>query len=264
MEITSLKNEKVRLTRRLQARRRERQREGCLVVEGVRLCEEAAQADFLPRYVLYTLQAKQEMRAAVLLAAWAEVGVDCYEVSDEVMLACSDTETPQGLLAVVPLPHLERPQSPSLTLVLDRLRDPGNLGTILRTALAAGVEQVLLAPGTVDPTSPKVVRAGAGAHFRLPLASLGWDGITEAAAGCQVVLADAAGERTYTDVDWGERVVLIVGGETAGVCQRARALAEESISIPMAAGVESLNAAVATAVLLFEIARCHPALQRAG
>jgi TrmH family RNA methyltransferase len=142
-----------------------------------------------------------------------------------------------------------------LTLVLDQIRDPGNLGTILRAALAAGAEQVLLAPGTVDAMNPKVVRAGAGAHFWLPVEALEWPAIREAVASCSVYLADMEADYVYTEVDWRQSVALIVGGEAAGAGRKAHALAQEMVYIPISHKVESLNAAVATAVLLFEVAR---------
>jgi TrmH family RNA methyltransferase len=258
--ITSLKNDRVRLVRALQERRRVRQRERRFVVEGVRLCYETINTGLRPHFALYTARIREDPRGQALLTAWQEAGVPCEEVSDEVMAACSDTETPQGLLAVVPIPDLPLPLHPTLTLILDRLRDPGNLGTVLRTALAAGVEGVLLAPGTVDATNPKAVRAGMGAHFRLPMVAMDWDEIRRTLAGCRVYLADARGALTYTDADWTGRVALIVGGEAAGAGGRAHALAEATVAIPMAGGVESLNAAVAAAVLLFEAARQRRAL----
>ena len=181
--------------------------------------------------------------------------VPCYGVSEPVMKACSDTVTPQGILAVLPIPDLPLPERPTLTLILDRVRDPGNLGAILRTALAAGVEQVLLASGTVDGSNPKVVRAAMGAHLRLPIAARRWGAIAEAVAGCDVWLATASGETVYTAVDWTRPVALIVGGEASGAGERAQALAQGQVSIPMAAGVESLNTAMATAVILFEAVR---------
>jgi TrmH family RNA methyltransferase len=170
---------------------------------------------------------------------------------------------------VLPFPELPRPAHPTFTLILDRLRDPGNLGTMLRTALAAGVEQVLLAPGTVDFSNPKVVRAAMGAHLRLSIADAGWDEIAGAVADCDVWLAAAGGAvadcdvwlaaaggaRTYTAVDWTRSVALIVGSEAHGAGERARSLAQGRVSIPMASEVESLNAAVATAVILFEVVR---------
>mgnify|MGYP000673609356 CR=1 FL=1 len=153
--ITSLKNDRVRLVRALQERRRIRQRERRFVIEGLRLCEEATRAGAIPHFAFFTDEVHEDPRARSVMDAWTQAGVVCELVSAAVMATCSSTETPQGLLAVVPLPNLSRPTQPTLTLILDRLRDPGNLGALLRTALAAGVDQVLLAPGTVDATNPK-------------------------------------------------------------------------------------------------------------
>jgi TrmH family RNA methyltransferase len=253
--ISSLKNDRVRYVRALQSRRRVRQREQRLVFEGIRLVEEAVRAGVPPAYVFYTEPVGAGERGGRLLEALRQMDVPCYAVSEPVMAACSDTETPQGILAVLPIPNLPRPEYPTLTLILDRVRDPGNLGTILRTALAAGVEQVLLVPGTVDASNPKVVRSAMGAHLRLPLAALRWEVIAEVVTGCDVWLAATGGETPYTAVDWTRPVALIVGGEATGAGKRARALAQGRVSIPMAAGVESLNTAVATALILFEVVR---------
>ncbi len=253
--ITSLKNDKVRYVRALQGRRRVRQREHRFVFEGVRLVEEAVRAGVPPVYVFYTEPVEADERGGRLLETLCEMNVSCYIVGKPVIAACSDTETPQGVLAVLPIPNLPRPEHPTLTLILDRVRDSGNLGAILRTALAVGVEQVLLAPGTVDASNPKVVRAATGAHLRLPVAALRWETIAEAVAGCDVWMAAASGETLYTAVDWTRPVALIVGGEATGAGERARALAQGRVSIQMAVGVESLNTAVATAVILFEAVR---------
>jgi TrmH family RNA methyltransferase len=253
--ITSLKNDKVKTVRALQRRRRVRQRERRFVLEGVRLVEEAVRAGVPPAFVLHTASVNADERGRRLLASLRGMDVPCHAVSEPVMAACSDTETPQGIVAVLPIPDLPRPGHPRLTLILDRVRDPGNLGTILRTALAAGVEQVLLTPGTVDASNPKVVRAAMGAHLRLPVAAPGWEAIAEAVAGCDVWLAEAGGETPYTAVDWTRPVALVVGGEATGAGKQARTLARGRASIPMAAEVESLNTAVATAVVLFEVAR---------
>jgi RNA methyltransferase, TrmH family len=135
------------------------------------------------------------------------------------------------------------------------VRDPGNLGTILRSAEAAGAGQTLLAPGTVDLYNPKVVRGAMGAHFRLPVASLAWPAIAERFAGRAVWLADAAGDVAHDAVDWLAPSALIVGGEAAGAGEEAAGLATGRVRIPMDGGAESLNAAMAATVLLFEIAR---------
>jgi TrmH family RNA methyltransferase len=253
--ITSLKNDKVRYVRALQSRRRVRQRERRFVFEGVRLVEEIARAGVLPDYVLHTGALAKDERGSRLLDALSRMSAPHYTVSEQVMAACSDTDSPQGILAVLPIPNPPRPESATFTLILDRVRDPGNLGTILRTALAAGVEQVLLSPGTVDASNPKVVRAAMGAHLHLPVASLRWDAIAEAVVGCDVWLAAAAGETPYTAVDWTCPVALVVGSEAVGTGERSRALARGQVSIPMTAKVEALNTAAATAVILFEVMR---------
>ena len=169
------------------------------------------------------------------------------------LAACANTQTPQGVLAVAPFVQL--PSRPGLCLIVDGLRDPGNLGTILRSAEAAGVGEVLLAPGSVDAYNPKVVRGAMGAHFRLPVAGLDWPAIGEKVAGRPVWLADAQGETPYDAVDWTEPATLIVGGEAAGAGREAAELATGNISIPMAGGTESLNAAMAATAILFEAAR---------
>jgi TrmH family RNA methyltransferase len=171
------------------------------------------------------------------------------------MAACTGTKTPQGIVAVVPRLQLEAKRG--LVLILDGLRDPGNLGTILRSAEAAGVGQVILPPGTVDPYNPKVVRGAMGAHFRLPVTSMDWPAIAGRLAGRQIWLADASAETPYDTVDWGLAAGLIVGGEAAGAGESAMALATGRVGIPMAGGAESLNAAMAATVLLFEAAKQH-------
>jgi len=250
-----MKSDRVRYVRALQSRRRVRQREHRFVCEGVRLVEEVVRAGISPAFVLYTEPIEASERGGGLLASLREMDVPCYAVSDPAMAACSDTETPQGILVVIPVLNLPRPEHSTLTLILDCVRDPGNLGTILRTALAAGVEQVLLAPGTVDASNPKVVRAAMGAHLHLPVAALGWEAISETVTGSDVWLAAASGDTLYTAVNWARPVALIVGGEATGAGERAKALARGQVSIPMTADVESLNTAAATAVILFEVVR---------
>jgi TrmH family RNA methyltransferase len=142
-----------------------------------------------------------------------------------------------------------------MVLVLDGLRDPGNLGTILRSALAASVGLVLLAPETVDLYNPKVVRGAMGAHFRLPVLSQDWPEIASRLDGRSVWLADAEGEIAYDAIDWTVPSALIIGGEPAGAGREAAALATRKTYIPMAHGIESLNAAMAATAILFEAAR---------
>lgn len=250
--ITSTQNERVRYIRSL-ARRRVRQREGRFVVEGTRLVDEVVRAGIQPALVFYTQAWAESPAGQELLPLLRPADEGNWLVSEAVLAGCADTQSPQGVLAVVPFVRLQPRQD--LLLILDQVRDPGNLGTILRSAEAAGTGQVLLAPGTVDLYNPKVVRGAMGAHFRLAVTSLDWPAIREQVAGRAVWLADASGEVTYETVDWTLPSALIVGGETAGAGVAAAALATGRVSIPMAGGAESLNAAMAATVILFEAAR---------
>jgi TrmH family RNA methyltransferase len=180
-------------------------------------------------------------------------------VSPEVMHVLSETESPQGILAVLALQPLKLPMAPNFSLILDGIRDPGNLGTMLRTAAAAGVNPVLLTPGSVDPYSPKVIRAAMGAHFHLPVHSFSWEALlaylNNLATPLQVHLADAHAGISYLDADFCRPLALIIGGEAQGAGSQAGHLATSQIHIPMPGQIESLNAAIASAILMFEVVR---------
>jgi RNA methyltransferase, TrmH family len=191
-----------------------------------------------------------------LLAHASAVDLPIYELSPSAFATLSDTVNSQGLLAVMPLPNLASAPDAELVLVLDQIRDPGNLGTILRSAEAAGVGQVLLSKGCADPWGSKVLRAGMGAHFRLPLqVDLDWPAMAGLLARRSLWAADARGVLAYDQVDWSQPAALIIGGETEGVSSQAAELAHGKIYIPMRGGAESLNAAMAATVILFEAAR---------
>lgn len=251
--ITSRANAKVKWVRGLQAKRAEREAAQSLVVEGVRLCEEAAQAGAVAHLVLHTADLDPRGQAAV--AALAALGAPVEAVTPEVMAAASEAQTPPGLLAVVPLPALPLPTPLTFALVLDRLGDPGNLGTILRAGAAAGVQAVFLTPGTVDPYNPKVVRAAMGAHFHLPLRAADWAALPGLLAGLDLWRAESAAGAVYDAVDWRRPVAVLIGAEAGGPGDAARALAPRPVHIPMPGRAESLNAALAAGVLMFEVAR---------
>jgi len=170
----------------------------------------------------------------------------------------SDVQTPQGILAVFPFPSLARvlDDPAPLALVIDRLRDPGNLGTLLRSAAAAGVNAVYLSPETVDPWNPKVVRAGMGAHFRVPLVALDVGALDELRQRLpRRVVASAAATQPYDASDWTGAAALVIGGEAEGVGPELKAWGTEEVGIPLDRRIESLNAAVAGSIILFEAAR---------
>jgi RNA methyltransferase, TrmH family len=249
--LTSLQNPRVKLARQLQQRREARERELLFVAEGTRLTDDFLRAGMLARFAFVSASpaAQQWMRD--------HAQVECLVVNDAVMREISLETTPPGVVVVFQMPATP-PASiddSGLILILDGLRDPGNLGACLRVAAGADCRRVLLAPGSVDPFNPKVVRGGMGAHARLTVASLDWDAIRAACQGRAVWAADAGGARRYDQVAWAEPNALIIGGEASGISPEAHSLASGVVSIPLANNVESLNAAVACGVILFEAAR---------
>jgi TrmH family RNA methyltransferase len=253
--ITSTANDHVKYVRSLH-RRRSRYREQLFIAEGLRAVEEAIKAGTQPAFLFHTPSVLQDARIRPLVSAAQERGVLVRAVSDPVMLALSGTVTPSGILAVFPMRECSIPHPLTWVLVVDRLRDPGNMGTILRSALAAGIELVITSKGTVDVYSPKVVRAGMGAHFRLQLClNQSWASIGNMVEGLHVLVAEPTGGVPYWEIDWGVPTALVIGGEARGATSEADQLATGHVTIPMRAGTESLNAAVAASVLLFEGAR---------
>lgn len=243
--------------RALQTDARARRAEGRFVLEGCRLLEEARRSGLVPELVLHAPSPGAPERA--LVDAWAAEGAEVLEVGPRVLVACSDTEHPQGLVAVLTLPERAPPERPTLVLVCDAVADPANLGTILRTADAAGVDSVVLAPGTVDPWNPKVLRGGMGAQLRLPLVEAPWEAIPSLLAGLALVRAEAHEGVPWWSHDWRRPVALVLGGEARGPGGEARAAARDAVRIPLPGGAESLNVAVAAGVLLMEAVR-----QRSG
>ena len=257
--INSVHNPKIQWVRKLQTQTKDRRQEEAFVIEGVRLAEEALQTNWDTQLVLYTEELSP--RGLAVVDAFTVRDVPTELVSPHVMQAMAHTQTPQGLLLVLAMKSLPLPATTDFVLVPDGVRDPGNLGTLLRTANAAGVGAVLLPPGSADAFAPKVVRSAMGAHFRLPILSMDWPGIEAylkppaPATQSTIYLADAHGELAYTQADFRTSTALLIGGEAAGAGSQAARLAEHRLHIPMPGGMESLNAAVAAAVLMFEVVR---------
>ena len=253
MILTSTKNAHIRRIRKLQSSARARRKEGVFVVEGVRLAEEALASGWQPEIVLFTDDLNDHGQR--ILNGFREMGIEVLAVASHVMQATSDTQTPQGILVVLPIPQWELPATPTFVLIPDGVRDPGNLGTLLRTALAAGVEAVILPPGSVDAFSPKVVRGGMGAHFKLLIILMNWEAIEERLAGISIFLADSAGGVSHFEAGFKTPLALIIGAEATGAGDHAQDLATSRVHIPMPGKAESLNAAVAGSILMFEVVR---------
>ncbi len=251
--ITSPQNPKLKLTRSLAGRPKERLEAQAFLAEGVRLVEEALAADWPMRFVLYADGLNE--RGRELIKELGAKSIEVEQVSETLLNSISETENSQGILAVLKLAQLPIPQSPDFLLIADQIRDPGNLGTLLRSTVAAGVQAVLLPPETTDPFAPKVLRAGMGAHFRLPILSLAWDEIRSHVSNLQIFLADMQGATSCWNADFKAPLALIIGGEAEGASAAARTLVTQSVFIPMLGSTESLNAAIAGSILLFEVVR---------
>lgn len=253
---------------------RGRKKSGLFLMEGPHLLEALLDVELVPREVYYhpgLLQRTPQGRSLLMrLLHTPSLNADqLVEVSERVIEALGNVQTSQGVVSVLPLAAFEparlrarRPPSQRpVLLILDGLADPGNVGTILRTALAADVHEVLLTPGSVDCYSPKVVRAAAGAHIKLPIeVNQSWPAIAEKVAlHCssilRVLLAEAGSRQLYFEQDLRTPFALIIGNEAQGPSQQAHELATQAISIPLANNVESLNAAMATGIILYEAVR---------
>lgn len=226
------------------------------VLEGVRLVLDALRGGTELALALYVPAQLAQTEGGRALLARLERLPQAQAASERALAAAADTVQPQGVVALAPWPQIA-PGRPGLVLVLDAIQDPGNMGTLLRSAEAVSVAEVLCVKGTVDVYSPKVVRAGMGAHLRLAVdQDLSWETVAERLAFIDhVYAADAGGALPYYAVDWRQPTALIIGSEARGLHEQALVLAHGRIGIPMRGQAESLNAAVAGSIILFEAQR---------
>lgn len=256
--ITSVANSQVKWLKGLNERRG-REAAGAFLVEGPRAIEQGLRAGEQPVCVAYSpeIAASQPRISAVLSAVPPDVPT--LTLGERALRSIADTVSTQGILAAFPLrpdgvPALD-PTS-ALVLVLDRVRDPGNVGTLLRSAAAAGAHAALLSEGCADPYNPKVVRASAGGVFGVPFATLRWASIAAALAPIPRRYAtDPRADTSLYEAELSGGCAILIGNEADGLGAEALELATGSLSIPIESGVESLNAAVAGSLLLFEARR---------
>ncbi|HEY54129.1 MAG TPA: RNA methyltransferase [Caldilineae bacterium] len=251
VHITSSANPRYKHARALLSRRG-RKKYAQLLLEGVRLIEDAMSAGYPPALLFFEPDAGAHVQSLVARAQMA--GTQAISMESALLAGLTDTVSSQGVVAVAPWPEIP-PGDGGLSVLLEHLRNPGNLGTLLRSAAAAGVDQVVMLPGVTDPWAPKVLRAGMGAHFRVAIRQA--RDLTQAEAwlgDAKRYRADANASRLYTEVDWRGPSVLIVGGETEAARETASWSDVQKVAIPMQNGVESLNAAVAASIILFEAA----------
>lgn len=245
--------------RRLRGLIRSGREQGLVLIEGVRLAEEAAAAGLELIEAAATPDLLRQERGRKLMDDIAHRDVPIRWLDASVLASLSDVETSQGVLLVARRPDLRgsllRGDRP-LVLVIAGVQDPGNLGSLLRTAEAAGVTGVVVGNGTADPFSPKALRGGMGSTFRVPVAlrpvaselgALRRSGVS--------VWAASAGGRPYDQVDWRRPSALLVGNEGVGLSETVVRGCDGVVTVPMAGRMESLNVAVAAGAILFEAAR---------
>jgi len=239
-------------------RRKARERQHLFVAEGVRAVDELLRSQLKVSGVLIGPQFDDHSRAPAMHALIAQRSIPEQRVDFREFASAAETDSPQGILAIaeVPawnLPDIVMPPNHRL-LVLDGVQDPGNVGTIVRTAEALGVTATYALPGTVDLWNPKVVRSGMGSHFRHPCIVGTWDELDSFRSSRPFAVwgADVSGA-PLTGAEVPDSLALVVGNEGAGLSAESRARLDRTVALPISPKVESLNVAVATGILLYEL-----------
>lgn len=250
--IISRDNATFKQLKKLSESARERRKTGQTLLDGVHLIEAYLATGSIPEILVVTEDGADNIEIAALLtqAVSSQKIVLSYTLFAEI----SPVETPTGILAVIKIPSPQVPAMPEFAIMLEDLQDPGNLGSVLRSGAAAGVKVVWLSAGCVDAWSPRVLRAGMGAHFALPIVERADLQARVASFNGRTLAACLQGEPLY-DLDLSGPVAFLIGNEGAGLSRALMDAASTRVTIPMPGTVESLNAAAAAAVCLFERVR---------
>ena len=259
--ITSANNPQMKNVAALLKKSKERKNQNAFVVEGPRMAFEAPREWLRALYVSEHFYQSPEGQAQ-LERYCAEGGISYTVVADSVLKSVSDTQTPQGVLAIVEMPSYELSNllqgERTHLLILESIQDPGNLGTMLRTGEGAGATGILMNRGTVDLFNPKTVRATMGSLYRMPFF------VTDDLPGCMEALkgqgirlyaAHLKGKLSYEEPDYTGPCGFLIGNEGKGLSDEIADLADTYIRIPMEGQVESLNAAISATLLMYECSR---------
>ena len=255
--LTSIQNPLVKQARKLH-RAKERQKQNLLLLEGTNLIKAACQVDYRLDIIFHTDRWSTNHQR--LCSELAQKGFRLQPVSPEVLNAIATTVNPDGVVAIAPRRPQQEPQASQtqLGIALERLQDPGNLGTIIRSAVATQVDSLWLSNDSVDIHNPKVLRASVGEWFGLSIATN--QNLVEVVKqhqqhGVRVIATTSNASKDYWDVDFSHPSLILLGNEGAGLSEELISLADERVKIPLANNVESLNVAIATALLLYEVQR---------
>jgi TrmH family RNA methyltransferase len=252
--ITSADNPRFRDLAKLLQSGRERRKSGLALLEGVHLVAAYQQHCGLPEQVIINADRGGEAEVATLLAALAPLEPLIFSAA--LFARLSSVDTPTGIMAVIKAPLRSTiPAQPGSCVILEDIQDPGNLGSILRSTAAAGLREVYLSRHCVDAWSPRVLRAGMGAHFLLDIYDSVDLGALAGSFPGRIVATHLHGRQSLYDTDLGGTIGLVFGNEGAGLSRPLLDAAKEIVTIPMPGGTESLNIAAAAAVCLFERVR---------
>ena len=267
IDITSYTNKTFKHLKAL-ARKNYRDKQGVFIIEGVRILEHAIkiQAEIVQVILSESFYSDKSGQFFLQqLKAWyksKQIEADVYKMSASMFKEITHTDTPQGIAAVIRTKNISLDQVKvshnAFYVLCEELQDPGNLGTIIRTADAAGADCVLLSKGCVDVYNPKTVRASMGSLFSMPIIKV--ENILEASnalkqKGLKFMIGDVTATKQHFEVNMKNSVVLVVGNEAKGVSDKMLALADEKVKIPVIGSAESLNASIAAGILMYEVVR---------
>ncbi len=256
--ISSTSNAQIKNLIHLQKKAKTREEQGAFVIEGIKMYEESRDGGYLIKaYISESLYAEKRLMGNRFFADYP------YEVvQDSVLKEVSETLTPQGIMAIVKKPEYDLnsiiTEKDVNLILLEDIRDPGNLGTIVRTAEGAGVTGIILSKSSVDMYNPKVIRSTMGAIYRMPFVYA--DDFAEVLRrikknNIKIYAAHLAAASVYDEENYQGKCAIMIGNEANGLSDEAVALSDSCIKIPMTGRVESLNAAIAAAILMYEVYR---------
>ncbi|MBN2899265.1 MAG: RNA methyltransferase [Clostridia bacterium] len=259
--LTSPDNKKIKELQQL-GKKKYRREQNAFVIEGIRFVESALEKSIALKDVFYSSALWDNERGTALIEAVEAKGYRLHEVAPKLFDAISDTVNSQGVLAVAPMmpevldTDILEGETTYLSLVLDRIQDPGNLGTMIRTADAAGIKDIFLVKGTTDPYSTKVLRSTMGSIFDVRLHMLDTDEVIAYAEqhGIRLVVTSLDASLYHYELAVQDKLAIVIGNEGNGVSKEFLEAADDLIKIPIYGGAESLNASVAAGIVLYDFA----------
>lgn len=257
--ITSSSNKLIKEIKMLQ-KRKERWSKKCFFIEGTRAVEQCIKSDAGIKHIVYSRELLGDEMDKVL-SLIDEVSYETYEISDKLFKEISDTDNPQGILAVVNFDEFTLDdilKENNFIIVLDRVQDPGNLGTIIRTADAFGANGIIVTNGCVDVYNPKTIRSTMGSIFQIPIVHMGEtkEALESLKQENISIISSSLNTDKYSyDIDFKTSCAIVIGNEAKGISEEVLSLSDQLVKIPMVGEAESLNAAIASGVLMYEVLR---------